>query len=461
MALGTSRPLVSSSLWSLFWFTNSRYRKKEPQSPGIDGAEVTSERRGRRPLQALRELRILDALRHREFRLIWYSQIFSSMATWMDQVARGWLIYELTDSALQLGLVRGVQAIPILLLSPLAGTTADRYSRKLQVLVAQLVDGLLYAVVALLIFTGEIQPWHVYVTAFGMSIVWTFQQPSRAAMVGDAVPLNQLTNAVGLNSIVFNVARSAGPALAGFLIALFGTGSAYAAQAFFYFLATLWTMRLRAGQKGFARSHDDPGHKESVAHSIIEGWKFSWRNEAVRASLLIVVFASLFIIPFMTLLPVFARDILQVGANGQGLLLSAMGVGALFSSVLLASFGDRMPRINLMLGGVTLYGLVIVAFAASRWFELSLALMGIVGIVHVTSHALAQTVIQTYSPSEFRGRTMAIFHMTHVVLLVGGILIGALSSLVGAPWAAASMSIAGTLSMIGIYLALPRARLIR
>jgi MFS family permease len=93
------------------------------------------------------------------------------MATWMDQVARGWLIYELTDSAFQLGLVRGIQAIPILLLSPLAGSTADRYSRKMQVLVAQIVDGLLYGVVALLIFTGQIQPWHVYVTAFGMSIV--------------------------------------------------------------------------------------------------------------------------------------------------------------------------------------------------------------------------------------------------------------------------------------------------
>jgi MFS family permease len=143
----------------------------------------------------------------------------------MDQVARGWLIYELTDSAFQLGLVRGIQAIPILLLSPLAGSTADRYSRKMQVLVAQIVDGLLYGVVALLIFTGQIQPWHVYVTAFGMAIVWTFHQPSRAAMVGDAVPLNQLTNAVGLSSIVFNVARSAGPALAGFLIALCGTAA--------------------------------------------------------------------------------------------------------------------------------------------------------------------------------------------------------------------------------------------
>jgi MFS family permease len=407
----------------------------------------------------LRQLRTLQALRHREFRLIWYGQIFTSMATWMDQVARGWLIYELTNSSFQLGLVRGVQAIPILLLSPLAGSAADRYSRKLQVIVAQVVDGVLYTAIALLIFTGNIEPWHVYVTAVGMSIVWTFQQPSRAAMVADAVPLAQLTNAVGLNSIVFNVARSAGPALAGFLIAIFDTGGSYAAQAVFYLLATIWTVQLRSSQRSFTGSHST--HNESFAHSIVEGWKFSWQNEAVRASLLIVTAASLFIIPFMTLLPVFARDILGVGATGQGLLLSAMGVGALCSSVLIASIGDRLPRVSFMLGGVTLYGIIVVAFAASTWFKLSIVLMVIVGIVHVTSHALAQTVIQTYSPAEFRGRTMAMFHMTHVVLLGGGIVIGALSSFMGAQWAAASMSIIGALTVIGIYFGLPGARHIR
>jgi MFS family permease len=383
------------------------------------------------------------------------------MATWMDQVARGWLIYELTDSALQLGLVRGVQAIPIFLLSPLAGSSADRYSRKTQVLVAQVADGLLYAAIALLIITGEIQPWHVYVTAFGMSIVQTFQQPSRAAMIADAVPPSHLINAIGLNSIVFNVARSAGPALAGFLIAAFGTAGPYTVQAIFYFLATIWTLQLRSGQHSSARYRGDSAHQDSFAQSIVAGWKFSWRNEAVRTSLLIVTLASLFILPFTTLLPVFARDLLGVGATGQGLLLSAMGVGALFSSVLIASFGDRVPRVNFMLGGVTLYGFVVMAFSASPWFKLSVVLMGIIGVVHVTSHALAQTVIQTYSPSEFRGRTMALFHMTHVVLLVGGILIGALSSFVGAQWAAALMSTVGALAVIAIYVAAPRARHIR
>jgi MFS family permease len=435
--------------------------KDEAEPRRSETARQAVLRPSRRPLDAFLRLRAFEALSQREFRLIWYGQIFTAMATWMDQVARGWLIYELTNSALQLGLVRGVQAIPILLLSPLAGSAADRYSRKMQVMVAQIVDGVLYAAVALLIFSGNIEPWHVYVTAFGMSIVWTFQQPSRAAMIGDAVPLGQLTNAIGLNSIVFNVARSAGPALAGLLIALFGTGGSYLAQAAFYSVAAIWTAQLRSPPSRCEGLREHSGQGESFRASIIEGWKFSWRNEAVRASLLIVTSASLFIIPFMTLLPVFARDILGVGATGQGLLLSAMGVGALSSSVLLASVGDRLPRINLMLSGVTAYGMIIVAFAASPWFNLSVVLMVIVGVVHVTAHALAQTVIQTYSPAEFRGRTMALFHMTHVVLLMGGIVVGALSSLIGAEWAVASMGAAGAVSMVAIYVALPRARDIR
>src|SRR5688500_877313 len=433
---------------------------KEETQDTSPASEAVSERPSR-AIQLLSRLRMFEALRYREYRLIWYAQVFASQATWMDQVARGWLLYELTNSTLQVGLVRGVQAIPILLWSPLAGSVADRYSRKNQVLVAQIVDGVLFAIVAALIFARRIEPWHVYVTAFGMSVVQAFQQPSRAAMIGDAVPVSHLTNAIGLNSIIFNVSRSAGPAIAGLLIAVVGTGGAYTAQAVYYFLATIWTIQLSSNRSAASRAHGKHGHDESFRQSIVEGWKFSWRNEAVRASLLIVACSSIFIIPFMTLLPVFARDILNVGATGQGLLLSAMGIGALFSSVLIASFGDRVPRMNIMIVGVTLYGIIVAAFAVSPSFKLSVILMGLVGVVHVTSHALAQTVIQTYSPSEFRGRTMALYHMTHVILLVGGIVIGALASWIGAQWATASMSIAGALSMLGIYLALPRARAIR
>ncbi len=181
----------------------------------------------------------------------------------------------------------------------------------------------------------------------------------------------------------------------------------------------------------------------------------------MRTGLLIVMFASLFIVPFTTLLPVFARDLLRVGATGQGLLLTAMGVGALCSAFLVACLGDRLPRGMLMLGGVTVYGFLIVIFAASPWFELSMVLMGIVGICHVHAHALVQTVIQSYSPSDFRGRTTAIFHMSMAIMTVGSMIFGALAALWGARWAVGSMGAAGSLVMIATYVALPRARHIR
>jgi len=319
------------------------------------------------PFRALLRLRTFEAIRYRDFRLLWLGQASTAMATWMDQVARGWLIYELTNSTVQLGLVRGVQAIPILLLSPVAGSVADRYSRKGQVVVAQVLNGLVFAMVAMLIITGRILPWHVYVTAFAMSIFQTFHHPARAAMVAESVPASHLTNAIGLNSVIFNVCRSTGPALAGLLIARFGTASSYVVQAAFYLLATVLTILLRLQPSSNALSHSHVA-REAFGRSIVEGWKFSWRNETVRAGLLITMVASLFIIPFTTLLPVFARDILGVGATGQGLLLTGMGVGALCSAVLVASVGDQLPRGIVMLVGVILYGMSVVAFSISPWF---------------------------------------------------------------------------------------------
>jgi MFS family permease len=377
------------------------------------------------------------------------------MAFWMDQVTRGWLIYELTNSTVQLGMVRGVQAIPILLLSPIAGSAADRYSRKFQIILAQIIDASMLAALASLILTGLIEPWHIYATAFGTAMVQSFQQPARAAIISDLVAGKAITNAIGLMSIVFNVARSTGPALAGVLIASFGTGGTYATQAMFFFLATYWTFRLRPANPVSAP------HRHSFGQSIIEGWKFSWQNEIVRAALLISILASLFIVPFMTLLPVFARDILAVGATGQGLLLTAMGVGALTSAVILASVGDRIPRGMFMLGGVIVNGLGVIVFAFSPSFQLSLLMMVVAGCTTVCSHALVQTVLQTYSPPELRGRTIALFHMGQVVFTVGSMIVGALAAVWGTRWAVAVMGAAGVLSMAAIQLLLPRTWRIR
>ena len=418
-------------------------------------------RQRRRFIDAFLRLPIFQALRYREYRLIWYGQLFVSMGTWMDEVSRGWLIYEMTNSAAQLGLVRGIQIIPLLLLSPLAGSAADRYSRKTQLLIAQILNTVIYAVTALLVFTGMIRPWHVYVTAFLTASVQAFQQPARTAMVADTVPPGDLTNAIGLSALMFNVARSTGPALAGVLIAVFGTASAFLAQAVFFLASTVWVLQLTPRQTCAAGTEEPASGRESFARSIVEGWKYSWRNQAVRAGLLCTMMSSLFIAPFTTLLPVFARDLLGVGADGQGLLLTAMGIGALCSAILLASAGDKLPRGMLMLGSVMIYGVVLMIFAASPWFGLSLAMMGFAGLCHVHSNSLVQTVIQSHSPAEFRGRMTAIFNMNQVFVTIGSLIIGALSLLAGARWAVAIMGIAGSLSVLAIFLMMPRARLIR
>ena len=434
--------------------------RPDQPSEGPNDSRAGGGHRGAGPA-ALFQLHTFDALHYPDFRLLWFGAACLSLGTWMDQVARGWLLYTLTSSPLQLGLVRGFQAIPLLLLSPIAGTAADRYDRKLQMITAQVLDCLMYGAIAVLIVTGQIQPWHVYATAFAGGAVQTFQNPARMAMVADVVPIGHLTNAIALNSVLFNLARMVGPAIAGLLIAFVGTEGSYGVQAALYLVATVWTVKLPAALRYPIRADAHHGREHSFGRSIVEGWKLSWKNKQVRAGLSITASASLFIIPFTTLLPVYARDILEVGASGQGFLLTAMGVGAFCSAVLIASLGDQLPRGILMLAGVTLYGLSVITFAASSWFPLSVAIMVVVGLFHVSSHALVQTVIQTYTPSEFRGRTMGMFQQSHVVLMLGSMALGGLASIWGAQWAMAVMGAAGALAAIAIFLGMPVARTIR
>ncbi len=399
-------------------------------------------------------------LRHREYRLLCYGQTFSSMGGWMDEVTRGWLVYQLTDSVLQLGLVRGIQAVPFLLLSPVAGSFVDRHSRKKTLMVTQSLQALTMVIMAYLVLTGDIRIWHVYVIAALVAVMQVFQQPARGALISDSVPREFLTNAIGFNSLVFNVARTLGPALAGGLIVLWGTGGAYVVQAVFIFLAVGWTSAMRA-EAAAAGARGRAKERESFTQSILEGWKFSWRNEAVRASLFCAMLVAFFVVPFTAMMPVFARDLLEVGASGQGLLLTCMGVGAFCSAALIALAGDRLPRGMFMFGSVVLYGILVVAFSASPWFALSLGLMFLAGICQPLSNALVQTVIQSHAPVELHGRTMALFSMHQVMITAGSVLLGSLAAALGPRWATAAMAACGVISIILVMVVMPRARHIR
>ena len=408
---------------------------------------------------ALGSIPTFEALRYREFRLLWLGWGGTGMALWMDQVSRGWLMYQLTDSALQLGLVRLIQALPFLLMSPIAGALADRYDRKMQMVWAQALDGTQYLLLTGLIFTGQVAPWHVYATAFASAAVQAFQQPPRQSLVSESVPAANLTNAIGLTSIAWNVSRSLGPALAGALIAAWGTGAAFLGQAALLAAATVWVLQLQPAlrfQDGTSRPR-----RPSFLAANVEALRFIRRSETVRTGMLVLMLASLLAMPFVTLLPVFARDILEAGPNGQGFLLSAMGIGALTSAVLIASFGDRLPKGVLMLLGAIVYGFTLVGLALTSWFVVFAGLMVVAGLCNVACNALIQTIVQANTPSELRGRIMAVYQQNQVVLTVGSMLAGALATAWGAQQALGSMGLACAVAALAIFALIPHARAIR
>ncbi|HEX2828181.1 MAG TPA: MFS transporter [Burkholderiales bacterium] len=407
----------------------------------------------------IRTHRAFKALRYREFRLICGSQVFGNIGMWMDELSRGWLIYQLTDSVVQLGLVRGIQFIPTLLISPLAGTAADRYSRKNLLLVSQAMQGLSFAVLALLIFSGHVVPWHVYAIAVATGVMQAIQQPARSAIVTDTVPLEMLTNAIGVTALIFNGSRLLGPALAGAIIAMVDTGGAFAVQAACLFIAVVWTAQLapHAHADGKAMT----ARQESFARSIVEGWKFSWHNQNVRAGILTTTIVCALMFPFVTLLPVFARDLLKVGAEGQGFMLAAMGVGALMSAATIAFAGHRLTRGKVMIDASIVYGLALVVFAVSPWYWLAIVAMTVTGLCHVHANALVHTVVQTHSPPAYRGRTMALFNMSQMLSTAGSVLIGLLAAALGSRGAVAAMGIAGALGMVILAWLMPRARQIK
>ncbi len=402
----------------------------------------------------------LDALRFREFRLIWLGQLTTALSQWMDQVARGWLLYEITGSPLHLGLVGVTRILPLLLLSPVSGTMADRYGRKTQLIVAQSINALANMLLGILIVQGGVHPWHVYATGLVASTVQVFQVPPRHAMVPESVPRPYLTNAIALNSIAFNMSRSLGPAVAGAVIALFGPGVSYLSQASIYLLSTIWTIALRLPNRA-PTAGEDRARGRSFGGSTVDGWRYIAKQETIRTALLMSALASFFGFSTTALLPVFAKDVLESGPQGQGLLLTAVGVGAVVSALLVASIGDRMPKGILMVAGVAAYGLSSLAFAASHWLALSIVLMFINGICNVAATTLIQTVLQAESAPAMRGRVMGAYQQHHVIIATGGIIAGALASVLGAPFTVGLFGAACALGAIAFMVLIPHVRTIR
>jgi MFS family permease len=373
----------------------------------------------------------------------------------MDQVTRTWLIYSLTGSSLQLGFVSAVRGIPLLLFGAVAGVVADRYGRKAQLVIAQVVNAILNVTLATLVLTHTVQPWHVYVTGFLAGTVQAFQQPARQVLINDLVGEKYLLNAISLNSAALNVSRSVGPTLSGVLISGIGVDMSYYAQAFLYIVATIWTVQIKIPDTKKATVSTLGSDNQSFFASAREGFSYVISNKLILALMVLGLAPSVLGMPFISLMPVFAVNVFGGGSQTQGLLLTMVGIGAVIGALTIASLGRKQGSGKLLMIGAAGFGLFLILFSRSSvlWLAAVFTLLG--GICNSSYTTQDQTIIQTVAPARLRGRILGIYLLNRALMPLGSLLAGFLANFLGAPWAVTYMGLSCFLLVVGIRIFAP------
>ncbi len=376
------------------------------------------------PLRA-RQFRLpksLNALRHRNFQLYVIGQLLSTMGTWMQIIAQGWLVYQLSRSELILGIVGFAAAVPALLITPWAGVAVDTVSRRKLMLVTQSCAMLLALILAALTFSGQVQIWHVIVLATLSGAVNAFDGPARQAFVVDMVGREDLPNAIAINSMTFNTARVVGPAVGGFILAAVGADWCFLINglSFLAVLASLLAMNLPAP---VAR-----GGRAAPLQQLRSGLAYAIRTNEVAALLLLSLNLSLFGITYSTVMPAFVDRVLGQGPTAFGAINMASGVGAVSAAIMIAFFGDRGRR-GFWLSRISLaYPLILLLFALNSSYPLALVLSALLGFGFMGQFTLINTLLQTQIIDEMRGRVMSLYTLTFFGLTpFGNLVIGALS----------------------------------
>lgn len=394
---------------------------RSTDSPNVDTTQ--------RPEDA--RIKIFSSLKYRDFRYLWGSTFFTAAGNWIQQITLGWLIYDITGSAFLTGAVQGIRSVPFLFAGPLAGVIADRVDRKKFLIINHFLMAVLGLAFALLIGSGALQVWHIFVFSFLSGIGWSANNPVRQALVPALVPREQLMNAIALNSAAFNLTRIAGPAIGGVLIVAFGPATNFFIQGVSYVGVSFMVLPM----------HIPPhvpttGPRRSMVQDMLDGAKYVAHEPTVLAIVIIALVPSLFMMPFTQgLMPVFNVEVLGRDATGLGILLSSAGVGALVGTLMVAARSNiRRKGVLLLFAGV-MAGVGMMAFSQTTWLPLSMLALAVQGGFQMIYHATNNTVIQMATPDEYRGRVMSLYMLDHGLIPLGSLMAGALAQLYGTPFA--------------------------
>jgi MFS family permease len=350
----------------------------------------------------------LRALRHRNFQLFFTGQLISLVGTWMQSVAQSWLVYRLTGSPALLGLASFSGQIPIFVLSPIAGYTADRLSRHRVVIATQSASMVLALILAGLTLTNRIRIWELFVLAALLGVVNAFDIPARQSFLVEMVGRSDLMNAIALNSSMFNGARIIGPAIAGILVARIGEGWCFFANGISYIavIGGLLMMKVTPFRPAPASM--------SAWGTIREGFHYVGRTIPIRAIVQLIAIVSFAGMPYTVLMPIFADRILHAGAQGLGVLMGATGLGALGGALLLASRTGLKGFTQWIPAAAAAFALSLAGFAVSSQMWLSCVMLFLTGFAVMLQVGASNTLIQSMVPDHLRGRAMSVYAMMYM-----------------------------------------------
>ena len=389
------------------------------------------------PRSPTRGVHTFSSLAHMSYRYLWIGTLFMSLGQWIQQVTLGYVMYDLTGSSVLLGVMSTVRALPFLFLSPVAGVIVDRVDRRKLLLAIQ--GSLVVTAIAMGLFvrSGLLEPWHLFVFSIITASAWAANQPLRQALVSMVVPREQVSNAVALNSVAFNITKIVGPALGGFLIAWVGASGNFLVQGLAY-VAVL----VSVGQIRLAATEGEPA-QGSVWANMVEGFSYIRGSPAVLALLIAALVPSVMAMPYQTLMPVFQKDVLNVGPEGLGLMLAAPGIGAVICTLGLASFSERVRRKGyILLVAMAATGICLILF--SRTTTLPWAMVALVGLggFQILYNATNMTMLQLIVPDVLMGRVMSLYMINVGLSPAGALFGGIMTQAVGAP---ATLALMGAL----------------
>jgi predicted MFS family arabinose efflux permease len=389
------------------------------------------------------------SLSHRPYRRYWIGLFLSNVGTWMQSVAQGWLVLRLSDSAWLLGLVGFAGSIPTLLLSPLAGVAADRLDRRRLLLATQSTQMACALALASATFLGFVSVPLVASIAVVNGVANALTVPSHQSLFLDLVGREDLTNAIALNSMQFNLSRIVGPALAGIAIAALGEAACFALNAV-SFVAILVPLSVMAPLPRSRR------RRRSAWIDLRSGLRFAHRHSLIPQLLALVAAVAVFGTPAVTMAPLFARRLLDVGPEGLGGMLSAVGLGAVATALLMASGGDFRRKGAGVLLAATGFALSLFGFALSRSYGLSLACLALLGGSMTSTASLVNTLLQKSAPDRMRGRIVSLYAVAWLGLVpVGNLQAGAVAERFGASATLLVGAVGITLTLVVIRILRP------